>query len=612
MFSNRFNTKNDPILEAVEGAMKDGEVRRQAEALVNEEFGVYSRKAVVREHLAAYDARLEEAYKCMKEGDDTIPGRKLTPDGKLPPVGRGMSSKEIDPYKGMDLTTKGVKEELAKKDYDKDGKIESPKDEVWGSRLRAAKMAGKLKEEEQIDEGAHKALKAAGFTAGRKGSDTGFGRSYSHPKHGSAYVDADGFAHFGSGKKTTVTHGAKDTAAHLGKLKEEQIDEVSKKTAIRAYRERESQHRGEYNQGWGSEGQNPNDDYGERSGKKALKTLSRIGKKFGSKTAAQAKRGAEVDSSGRGHGGKSDYLSAKERVYSKFSKPTSKKGTKERKDYMSMNKGRFAKEDYELDEAAYSAKAGRAGKDLGKPGKSFKKIAAKAGERYGSEERGKRVAGAILKRIRAKHMEEQVTFMPSAGAKPKVSGFGAEFAKQRASGAKTFSYNGKSYSTALKGSSAPASKPAATSTATDSGTRTPVAATKTSTGISKYGTATGKDFASIDKKSSAVPNSPARPVDRETTSAGPNTGGEKGITSGNTVSLDRPTPTDKPATSPSLGVSKDSTPGGVDAFEKKVNTPSAPPVATKPKGGMVTGGTFEESVQLGESVQVGTSKYRIV
>ena len=39
----------------------------------------------------------------------------------------------------------------AKKDYDKDGKVESPKDEVWGSRFRAAKAAGKM-EEEQIDE----------------------------------------------------------------------------------------------------------------------------------------------------------------------------------------------------------------------------------------------------------------------------------------------------------------------------------------------------------------------------------------------------------------------------------------------------------------------------
>ena len=63
-------------------------------------------------------------------------------------------------------------------------------------------------------------------------------------------------------------------------------------------------------------------------------------------------------------------------------------------------------EGYELDEAAYSARAARAGKDIGKPGKMFSKIAAKAGEKYGSEERGKKVAGAILKRIRAKHMKE--------------------------------------------------------------------------------------------------------------------------------------------------------------------------------------------------------------
>jgi len=34
----------------------------------------------------------------------------------------------------------------AKKDYDKDGKVESPKDEVWGSRFAAAKKAGKMEE----------------------------------------------------------------------------------------------------------------------------------------------------------------------------------------------------------------------------------------------------------------------------------------------------------------------------------------------------------------------------------------------------------------------------------------------------------------------------------
>ena len=40
----------------------------------------------------------------------------------------------------------------------------------------------------------------------------------------------------------------------------------------------------------------------------------------------------------------------------------------------------------------------------------FSKIAAKAGEKYGSEERGKKVAGAILKKIRAKHVKEDSSF----------------------------------------------------------------------------------------------------------------------------------------------------------------------------------------------------------
>jgi hypothetical protein len=53
-------------------------------------------------------------------------------------------------------------------------------------------------------------------------------------------------------------------------------------------------------------------------------------------------------------------------------------------------------------EASYSAKAARAGKDIGQPGKMFSKIAKEAGKRYGSEERGKKVAGAVLAKLRAK------------------------------------------------------------------------------------------------------------------------------------------------------------------------------------------------------------------
>ena len=73
------------------------------------------------------------------------------------------------------------------------------------------------------------------------------------------------------------------------------------------------------------------------------------------------------------------------------------------KKYKAMGGGwKSVKEEVEeLDEkAGYSAKAARAGKDIGKPGKAFGMIAKKAGERYGSAGAGKRVAGAILAKLR--------------------------------------------------------------------------------------------------------------------------------------------------------------------------------------------------------------------
>tara|TARA_Y100000992_G_scaffold301640_1_gene273051 strand:- start:98 stop:1327 length:1230 start_codon:yes stop_codon:yes gene_type:complete len=51
-------------------------------------------------------------------------------------------------------------------------------------------------------------------------------------------------------------------------------------------------------------------------------------------------------------------------------------------------------------EADYSAKKARAGKDIGKKGKNFKKISKDAAKRYGSKEAGDKVAGAILAKMR--------------------------------------------------------------------------------------------------------------------------------------------------------------------------------------------------------------------
>ena len=63
----------------------------------------------------------------------------------------------------------------------------------------------------------------------------------------------------------------------------------------------------------------------------------------------------------------------------------------------------------EMTEAGYSAKAARAGKDIGKPGKQFAKIAKSAGEKYGSKESGEKVAGAVLAKLRGKTNEGEFT-----------------------------------------------------------------------------------------------------------------------------------------------------------------------------------------------------------
>jgi len=47
----------------------------------------------------------------------------------------------------------------------------------------------------------------------------------------------------------------------------------------------------------------------------------------------------------------------------------------------------------------YSAKKARAGKDIGKPGKNFKKISKDAAKRYGSKEAGDKVEGDILAKM---------------------------------------------------------------------------------------------------------------------------------------------------------------------------------------------------------------------
>jgi hypothetical protein len=84
----------------------------------------------------------------------------------------------------------------------------------------------------------------------------------------------------------------------------------------------------------------------------------------------------------------------------------------------------------------YSAKKAAAGKDIGKPGKMFSKIAKSAGKEYGSKAAGERVAGAVLNKLRKGVKEDDMD---------EGNEFSGELAKAKATGAKEFKVDGKTY-----------------------------------------------------------------------------------------------------------------------------------------------------------------------
>lgn len=101
-----FTKKHDPLVDSVRSVMEKNTLRRQVEEAINEELGVSSRKAIPHEHLASYDAMLEEAYKCaMEEDKDLSPKQKAL--AKLGTVtGHGGNSKKID-EPDLDAARKG-------------------------------------------------------------------------------------------------------------------------------------------------------------------------------------------------------------------------------------------------------------------------------------------------------------------------------------------------------------------------------------------------------------------------------------------------------------------------------------------------------------------------
>ena len=346
MFNNKFNSSNkDPLVSAVSEAMQDGDLRRQAIAAVNEEFGVYSRKALVSEKVAAYDARLEEAYKCMKEG------KPLSPKQKKMAALAGNKNK-ID---SADLAAlRSGKKMMEKKAWEEETDYSAPD--------RAA-----VTKDNKPSTPAQTNASTSGPSASDKAALTSKIKAMQEAKGTAA---AQNMKHKDFKETRHPNPGAVTKAPVPGvSIAEDNLDEVSKGAAISAYREKEAQERdtdklgGLIKRKWGKE----TAKHAERAGAQSSVGLVRRGEDRGKEDSIARDRRHPTDritKSGKVH--KQDTATLKGNIKRRLGSHT--------------KPGHLPEET--MDEMANSAKSAR----------------------------GKRVAGAVLQRIRAKHMHEDSSF----------------------------------------------------------------------------------------------------------------------------------------------------------------------------------------------------------
>lgn len=113
----------------------------------------------------------------------------------------------------------------------------------------------------------------------------------------------------------------------------------------------------------------------------------------GSKDVA-AKDKAEEDTYGAGYAAGERAAKAKYRKLAEAYKQLKEASQQIDEEGFGIDPGDLETNDGGINEARFEK-----GEDIGEPGKGFEKIAKSAAKRYGSKEAGKKVAGAILKKV---------------------------------------------------------------------------------------------------------------------------------------------------------------------------------------------------------------------
>ena len=191
--------KKDGLTDAVKSVMEVNQFHREAEAQVNEMFGVVSRKALPHEQQASWDA---EFNKIISEGAI----KRMGDDG-------GMETYKKKP-KGYSPKQMMI------------AKIAGNPNKIDAQDLAALRAGKKMDEEEQIDEVSRTKARKAADKASKQFTDLSLDMFRDEPRQRKLAV-----------KKANQMHKFDDYANKKYTMDEEQLDEISKK-ALTAVRDR--------------------------------------------------------------------------------------------------------------------------------------------------------------------------------------------------------------------------------------------------------------------------------------------------------------------------------------------------------------------------------------
>ena len=121
--SNDFMKKDDPLVGSVQKIMRENNLRREVEKVLNEELGVYSKKVLPFELHKAYDEVLEESVQSSlaEEGKIQITDKK----GFMAALKKGKKSEKKESEKEYGVETEREMASKKKGMYEQDGSAPS-------------------------------------------------------------------------------------------------------------------------------------------------------------------------------------------------------------------------------------------------------------------------------------------------------------------------------------------------------------------------------------------------------------------------------------------------------------------------------------------------------